>query len=106
MRGQADRFIRLYGQTVTLRRPGTPNTDVTVRAFIRGYVGRALDGTAILQGEREVRIASRSLDGTNWPVPPRKGDRIITTDHTLVVEDAETRAVGDGDVLHVLRAKG
>lgn len=106
MRSQVQRFLTLYGQTVTLRRPGTPDTDVQVKAFIRGFRADDLPGSAVRQGEREVRIASRALDGTNWPVPPRKGDRVLTDTETLVVQTAETRAFGESGAIHVLTVKG
>ena len=104
MRGQVERFIALYGRTVTLVRPSGATAEVP--AFIRRYDSDTLPGTAVRQGAREVRIAAAALEAAWSFGPPQKSDRIVDAGKTLIVQDVETRAMGPGDVLHVLLANG
>ena len=93
------------GETVTLRRPGTPDVDVTVKASIRRYAGADLVG-GIIQGTAEVILSNRELAAASWPGPPRIGDKIVRDGKVLHVESCETRNHKEETALHILRAVG
>lgn len=69
-----DRQIAKHGQTITLRRPGTPNIDVTVQAFVRGFQPAELVG-GIEQGDAQVILSPTSLG--LWPLPVTIGDKVL-----------------------------
>lgn len=66
--------LRRAGEPVVLRRPGAP--DVRVMAKVRQYGAADLVG-GIVQGDWEVIVAHKPLSDAGFPVPPRKGDRVV-----------------------------
>lgn len=94
------------GEHVTLRRLGTPNTDVTTWAAIRRYQPNELVN-GIVQGDQNVIISNIEIAAASWPGPPRKGDFIIRQGNTvLAVEGVETVRVGTTIVRHNLQVRG
>lgn len=85
--------IAEYGQTVTLRRVGSPNQDITLRARVNGFQPHELVG-GILQGDRMVIVGTVAMTAANWPQPPRKGDVVLIDGRTTTVQGCE--AVNDG----------
>lgn len=93
------------GETVTLRRVGSPNVDVTVKASIRQYVGDTLPENA-LQGTAILHMTNSEIAAAAWPGPPRANDKVIRDSKVLNVESAETRNYREDAALHILRIKG
>lgn len=101
-----DRSLARSGQAAVLRRlTGTGAdqvpTDVTLRAFIRGYAPADL-AQGLPQGASEAIISNTEIAAAGWPGPPRKDDRLIANGITRIVEACETRRKGEAIAMHVL----
>lgn len=111
------RMLRRLGESVTLRRlTGTTSqtaVDATVTARVTGYRPQALAG-GIQQGDRELIVLAEDLVAAGWPVPPKKGDRIILrpdadgVGETLTVQavDSSRRRVGGVLIAYEITARG
>lgn len=99
------------GETVTLRRitgasTGSPvNTDVIVKASIRLFEPDELVGS-IVQGDSLVTIAAAPAVAASWPLPPKKGDKLIRDSATLNVEAGEVRNHKEEAALLILQCRG
>jgi hypothetical protein len=71
--GMARRTFNADGETITLRRIGTPNTDISVKAKARGYAPEELVG-GINQQDREIRILAEDV---TFDPALRPGDKAI-----------------------------
>ena len=96
-------LIRRAGQTVTLRRDGSP--DVQVKASMRLYRPDEIAGT-ILQGDREIVVSEMDLVAAGFPSPPGQQDQVVAGGAILTVQFVETRSWGETVALHVITARG
>jgi hypothetical protein len=103
-------LVERAGETVTLRRiTGTTsqtNTDVSLKASIRGYAPDQIDGTSIKQGDSEVIISTREIVAAGWPAPPQQNDRILRDGKPLIVHICETRNFREEVGLYILQCRG
>jgi hypothetical protein len=91
--------------TLTFRRIGTPNVDITVRARIRGYRADELVG-GIQQGDRQVVAYA---DDVTFTPALRAGDKVLSpTGRLLNIEtvDDSTGLTDEGLVVYYLRVRG
>jgi len=93
------------GETVVLRRLGTPNVDVTLKASIRQYQSNELT-TSIIQGDAVAHISNREIAAAAWPGPPHKDDKLIRDGKQLNVESCESRNYREDVALHILQVRG
>jgi hypothetical protein len=97
---------RQFGRanTITLRRIGTPNIDITVHAKARAYEPNELVG-GINQQDREIRILAEDV---TFDPALRPGDKAIVNGRTMNIDsvDASTGRAGDGLVFYIVRARG
>lgn len=106
--GPADvaRMIDRYGETVTLRRPGTPNVDVAVKARVEQLRPDELVGE-IAQFDRRVVISNAEIAAAAWPGPPKRGDRVIFADGAqATVQLPGTKKIGEEIAGHWMIVKG
>lgn len=96
-------IIGIAGQTVTMKRSGV--ADLVVKASVAGYQPHELVG-GIQQGDRKVFIAESDLSDASWPSPPRKGDQIVISGKTAMVQAVDTRSLGENVALHVVTVRG
>lgn len=98
--------IRDTGQTVTFTRQteGGP-VSVSVKAFVRGYSPQQLVGD-INQGDREVRVAPGDMSAAGWPSAPREPDQIRIGNARAVIQDVETRMLGDTPCMYIIHVRG
>jgi hypothetical protein len=102
------KHIAAVGETVTLRRGTTaPFIDADVLARVQGYRPEQLVG-GITQGSREIIVLAEDLDGTEWPVPPKKGDKVFVRGRQLAVEvvDDSTARISGVIVAYIMTATG
>src|SRR4051812_15695673 len=94
----------LGGETITLRRVGTPNIDIAVRAKSRGYAPEELVG-GISQQDREVRILAEDV---TFSPPLRPGDKVLLHGRLLNIDsvDASTGRSEADLVFYIVRARG
>jgi hypothetical protein len=100
-------MIERHGETVTLRRPGTPDVDATPKAKVRGYQPHELVN-GIVQGDRQVIIGATTLAAFGWPAPPSKaaGDRVLIDGKPTAVQGVETRKIGEDAAMYVIQVRG
>jgi hypothetical protein len=106
-------MVNRRGETVTIRRPGTPPVDALVRVRIIGFDERgslAPDQLVdlIQQGYRLAIVLAEDLESQGWPLPPRRGDRIIRDGKQMPVEavDADTHRSAGAVIAYVLTLSG
>ena len=87
-------FIERRGQTVTVRRPGSPSVEASVKAFVKDFSPAELQGN-LQQGDRRVIVAHLSLVRESWPVPPRYGDQVDAGGLTYVVQSSNPLNIGE-----------
>jgi hypothetical protein len=111
-----DRQIAEHGQTITLRRPGTPGVEAELPAFVRGYRPEELVG-AIIQGDSEVTISPTDIASSGWPgalaqtdgtdpMVPRKGDKVVLKGRVRNIEAAVPIYIADTPVRVKLMVRG
>lgn len=99
-------IVQRHGETVTVRRLGTPNVDVSVKARLEGY-GPADIAGSIIQGDRRCYIGTQDLVAQSFPLPMRKNDKVILAGgRQLNVEGPDARKWGDDEALLVLQVRG
>jgi hypothetical protein len=107
-------YRRFLKDTVTITRlagasPSQTSTAATsIRAHVASYSPQEIVG-AIMQGDQKVILLKQDLDAASWPVPPHKGDKIITSDgRHLTVQfcDANTKRVGNTIIAYEIQARG
>lgn len=77
----ARRDINAVGQSVSFRRmtttmPQTVSNQADVKAAVEGYKPEELQN-GITQGHRRIIVSILDLQAANWPLPVKKGDRIV-----------------------------
>jgi hypothetical protein len=101
-------LIATAGQTVILRRiTGTTTPvwyDVACKASVRGYQPAELIGP-VQQGDREVIVATEAMVAFGWPLPPRKGDKVVIDGVVTNVEAVEGRHFREDIAFFVLRCR-
>ncbi len=87
---------RAKGVSLTLHRTGvSPDVDVFAKVF--SATGADLAGS-MTETARRMRITNAAIAASGWPGPPRAGDAI----GAYLIEQVDTRSVGDVVVLHIL----
>lgn len=109
-----DAQLAVHGQTITLRRSGSPNVDVSLLAFVRGYEPRELNG-GVVQGDSEVTISPTGIgswpgalaqsDGTDTKVP-RKNDKVVIAGRVRNIEAPMPIYIGSTLVRVNLQVRG
>jgi hypothetical protein len=101
--GIARRGFLAAGNIITLRRVGTPNTDIAVRAKHRGYEPNELTG-GINQQDREVRIPAEDV---TFSPPLRPGDKAIIDGRVMNIDSVDASTGRGNDlVFYIVRARG
>ena len=103
------RMITAYGETITLRRVGSPNIDKTVLARVSGFSPEELVA-GITQGHRQIRILAEDVETSGFPVPIKKGstDRAVVRGKALMIEDIDdsTARLGGTLIGYIITASG
>lgn len=100
-------MVQEFGQAITLRRPGTPNVDVTVKAVVRDRDGSPLDLVAdMIQGDLSVITSNAEIAAASWPGPPLKNDRVVIDGKPYTIWKPGTRKVGEEIAGHWMIARG
>ncbi|MGD9880458.1 MAG: hypothetical protein AB7F22_10615 [Reyranella sp.] len=106
------RAIDQAGEPLTVRRytgagASRPRVDVSVRGRVVDYRPDELVGT-IQQGDRMIILLVEDLVAAQFPMPLRKGDKIVVRGRELNIEDPDdnTRRVAGVLIAYELRARG
>ena len=96
MAATATEMIREFGQPMTLTQPAAGNYDTLTASVVAGsptthavlgvvfdYPSRMIDGTRILQGDKQVYLATKTVNGQVLAITPRPDMKI--TDASGVV---------------------
>lgn len=93
-------------ETATLRRLGSPPTDVSVWAKIDDAQAQPLAGN-MAQTTRNTIISDYEIQQSGWPGPPKRNDQIITqSGKTLTVTAVDSVVVGDQTIMHKITTLG
>lgn len=99
-------MLRDFGETITLRRVGSPNTDVSVLAKIDG-AGEQIGAAGVAQFRRRVILSNIEIAAAGWPGPPHRGDQVILSGpKTLTVQTVDTVSIGTDTIMHALETLG
>lgn len=99
-----DRQIAAHGEAVTLRRIGTPDTTLTVAAFVRrAAVDPLAPGADAAQSGTTVVL---SPTGLTTFIPPVRGDQVAIAGRLANIEEVETVRMGSTVVRHNLKVSG
>jgi hypothetical protein len=102
-------MVDAYGETITLRRVGSPNVDKSVRARVTGFAPEELVG-GITQGHRKVIVLAEDVESTGFPVPIARGglDRVVVRGKTMMIEDVDdsTARLGGTLLAYLITASG
>lgn len=95
------RTFDIAGETATLRRPGSPNVDATVRIKETGIPLETADdvvGNQSVSSGRRLLILQEDIDAASWPIPIRpRTDQLIFNGRTrtiMIVVDERRRVAG------------
>lgn len=104
---QVQAEITRNGHDVTLQRvvTGQAPVAVTVRAVVRGYDTSDLVPGGV-QGDRLFIIGNAEISAASWPLPIRKGDRIVSPDGTFTVQGCNTVRLGTAIAKHEIVGRG
>jgi hypothetical protein len=100
-------MIQSRGEICILRRPGSPDVDVTVKAVVRGGAADDLAG-ANDQARGTARISNAEIKAASWPGPPQaKTDQLIrfpasAAPRALQIVEVDARMLGDEAAMYVL----
>jgi hypothetical protein len=99
-----DRQIAAHGEPVTLRRIGSPDTTLAVRAFVR----RAQVDELVTDADAAVAdtVVVLSPTGLTTFVPPVRGDHVEIAGRLANVEQVETVRMGSAVVRYNLMVTG
>lgn len=100
--------IGRQGETMTLRRPGTPNIDVTVKAVRIGSGSTEIVGGAT-RTSFKIRLSNSEIAAQgSFTLPIRPGsDFIVDSDaREYVIEEVDTKRPQGVVAMHVLRVTG
>ena len=90
-----------HGESVTFRRPGSPDVDATVPVKLYELTPRELTG-AVQANLRRAIVADLHLTAASWPAPPRKGDQIVQGTRIHTVTAVNTLKDGEETAVHRL----
>lgn len=93
------------GRSVTLRRVGSPNTDVACMAMI-AQKDDVPESGGVSQYRRQITISNSEIAAASWPGPPRKGDQVIADGKTMTVQAVLVQKVGTETIMHRLETLG
>ena len=93
--------LQEHGEPATLRRIGTPDTDVSVNVKIRKYKPEELAANVTI-GEREAIISDKEIVDDSWPGPPDEGDKLIVGTQHYRIQAVDTLKDGATTIIHVL----
>ncbi len=101
------------GETITLRRPGSPNIDKTLRARVSGFTPEELNA-GINQGKVKVTVLAADVAAQGFPVPFKAGvdsvfvDRDGSTNRKMTINfvDDNTKRAGSTLIAYVLHVEG
>ncbi len=99
-------YAKALRDRCTIARPPNVATATDVHCRIQAYKPNEIAGS-IMQGDQSVIAFADDLSG--FPVPPRKGDKVVTSDGrtlTVVYCDPSTRMVGEVLVAYEMQARG
>jgi hypothetical protein len=106
------RMMTLVGETVSIRRyTGTganrPRFDAEVTARVTEYEPSELVGT-IVQGDRKVIVLAEDLFTAQFPIPPKKGDKVVVRGKELNIEapDDNTRRIQGEIIAYEIQVRG
>lgn len=99
--------IRDEGRDVTLQRlvSGAVTASLTCRAMVRGYKPAELAG-GIVQGDTRIVVAAATLTDGGFPVPFRKGDRVVIDGRTTTIQAADPIHVGQAPGKWIIQVRG
>jgi hypothetical protein len=104
-----DHANQIAGEDVVLRRylgPLRTNaSDVTCRATVREFTANELVDT-IAQGDRLAILSPTEATAATWPLPPRKGDKLVIGGRELNIEHPDNITMGGTLVRMNLRVRG
>ena len=96
------------GETAILRRPGSPNIDVSVRCFITGFTPQEVAGNVDI-GERKAIVLAADLAGSVFAtgIKPKR-DQVVIDGGTraLVILWPGERRIGGQVVAYEMRVAG
>lgn len=98
-------MLSTRGQSVTLRRVGSPSVDVACMAMIT-HEDDAVGTGGISQYRRQITISNSEIAAATWPGPPRKGDQVIADGKTMTVQAVLVQKVGTQTIMHRLETLG
>ncbi len=99
------RLLARWGHAVTLRRPGTPDVDATVKAHLRGGAPEDLEADRHVAAKTCV-VAAADPGLASWPVPPAAGDQVVIGADRYIVTGVEARPIGAADARWDLTLRG
>lgn len=104
-----DHANQIAGEDVVLRRylgPLLANpVDVTCRATVRGYTAAELVG-GIAEGDRLAILSPTEATAASWPLPPRRGDKLVIGGRETNIEHPDNITMGGALVRMNLRVRG
>ena len=99
-------ILRQHGEAMTLRRLGTPDVDVAVKAKRYGSVDSIVVNSQTRQ-RINVKISNAEIAAASWPVPIRPKDALIdAAGKTWIIESVDARSDGGVAQTHFLTATG
>jgi len=97
------RVLDKRGTTMVLKRSGTSN--LTLKGYLRTASPNVLVGE-LSQSTREVVFGTTELDNAAWPVPIRKGDKVVIFSKTYTIQHVEEVSVADDVVRYNIFVRG
>lgn len=102
-------LIDAYGETITLRRVGSPSIDRSVRARVTGFAPEELVG-GVNQGQRKVIVLAEDVETSGFPLPIKSGanDRVVVGGKPMMVDhvDEHTARLGGVQLAYLITATG
>lgn len=99
--------IREEGRDVTVQRlvSNAVTASLACRAMVRGYKPAELAG-GIIQGDTRIVVAALTLAEGGFPVPFRKGDRVVIDGRTTTIQAADPIHAGQALGKWIIQARG
>lgn len=101
-------YARALRDTCTITRPPSVSSVADVQCRVQAYKPQEIAGT-IMQGDQLVIVLADDLVDGSFPVPPRKGDKVLTSDGrtlTVIYCDPNTRMVDSTLIAYEMQARG
>lgn len=90
--------IEQLGEPVTLRRilaPGPQFAVVQTKARFDTLEASLAPG-GVAQARGVCRISARDLARARWPIPPRRGDQVVTASGLATIQSVDELKIGGG----------